>query len=368
MTNKLLTDKEIESSKLLADLTKLHAEVNQLRNQEFLVPSGVLVLISTIFSQITYKIYTPLIILLGLMFYWHYTLTIIRTRITQYLILTDLSDWEKRYRDFADIDENRSIGQKITVIAIFQCLAIGIYAWVTLDVIEEIATPNIMNTISQFDELQEVFLFMHEELRKLQFNKTIDCVLTIFRSLISSFFAIIISYCWLYQISFGKGVKINSIPNITKFLFKTNKFYKTILLLITTMVTAILYLYRPIIFVQSLNTISLIWFLVVINNHQDNIKSGLNNIKNKWIMVIDRCTYPINIDVESSSNLFVGTSPFFPKIEVKKYKIEEVIEEMRKEIINNLKSSNDNPKTPQDLLITQFIEVYRPQNETNKRL
>ena len=91
---------------MAADLAKLHSEVNQLRNQEFLIPSAVLVLIATIFNIIDYTIFTPLIMLLGLIYYWFYTLHVIRTRITQYLIVSQQSFWEYRYRKFADSNIN----------------------------------------------------------------------------------------------------------------------------------------------------------------------------------------------------------------------------------------------------------------------
>lgn len=124
----------IERKKIIiaADLAKLHSEVNQLRNQEFLIPSGVLVMIATIFNSIDYKMFTPLIAFLGLSYYWFCTLHVIRTRITQYLILSKQSFWEYRYRKFADLQTNAQVGQKKTVNLIFQLIAIGFYIYTTL--------------------------------------------------------------------------------------------------------------------------------------------------------------------------------------------------------------------------------------------
>jgi hypothetical protein len=86
------------------DVSKLHSEVNQFRNQEFWVCSFAIAILGSSLDEI---ISSPAIgagilaILLGL-FFWHYTITDTRSRVTSYLKAMDLSLWEIRYREFAN--------------------------------------------------------------------------------------------------------------------------------------------------------------------------------------------------------------------------------------------------------------------------
>jgi hypothetical protein len=96
-----------------ADAAKLHAEINQLRNQEFLISSYGLVYVTAIISvsfqsslgmsSITFALLTiSLLAVLTILFIWYYTLSSLRTKISVYLAVTHLSKWEVDYRFFAD--------------------------------------------------------------------------------------------------------------------------------------------------------------------------------------------------------------------------------------------------------------------------
>lgn len=87
-----------------ADLAKLHAEVNQLRNNEFLLCSFAIGLFGAIKASSAHGLITNLGVLLVLsaLFYWHYTLTDTRSRIISFMQVTERSEWEMLYRQFAD--------------------------------------------------------------------------------------------------------------------------------------------------------------------------------------------------------------------------------------------------------------------------
>ena len=88
-----------------ADLAKLHNEVNQLRNHEFLVCSFALALIGATAAELRQGPPVTgvaiIMVLLGL-FFWYHTLMDARSRITSFLRATRRSQWEILYRAFAD--------------------------------------------------------------------------------------------------------------------------------------------------------------------------------------------------------------------------------------------------------------------------
>ena len=105
-----------------ADLTKIHAEINQFRNHEFLVSSGAIAAFATTAQELPK---TPLLgvgvllLLLGL-FFWHYVLTDTRSRLSAYLRVTSCSLWEMNYRRFAD--RTRTPGQRGAAVITFMVL------------------------------------------------------------------------------------------------------------------------------------------------------------------------------------------------------------------------------------------------------
>jgi hypothetical protein len=87
-----------------ADITKIHAEINQFRNQEFLVSSGAIAAFATTAQELPRSPLLGagvLVLLLGL-FFWHYVLTDTRSRLSAYLRVARKSGWERDYRVFAD--------------------------------------------------------------------------------------------------------------------------------------------------------------------------------------------------------------------------------------------------------------------------
>ena len=87
------------------DASKLHAEINQLRNQEFLITSFALAFFAGSISEIAQEpgLSIALLVVLAALFLWYYALCALRTRISVYLEVTNLSKWEGDYRTFADI-------------------------------------------------------------------------------------------------------------------------------------------------------------------------------------------------------------------------------------------------------------------------
>ena len=64
------------------------------------------------------------------LFYWYYTLCSIRTRLTVYLDLSQLSKWEDHWRKFADIVTNPSQRTAATVLfVLFGIIGTALPAW-----------------------------------------------------------------------------------------------------------------------------------------------------------------------------------------------------------------------------------------------
>jgi len=94
----------IKEDVIKADLAKLHAEVNQLRNNEFLLCSFAIGLFGAIKASSAQGLTTNfgILFVFGALFYWHYTLTDTRSRIITFMQVTERSEWEMLYRKFAD--------------------------------------------------------------------------------------------------------------------------------------------------------------------------------------------------------------------------------------------------------------------------
>jgi hypothetical protein len=107
-----------------ADLAKLHNEINQLRNHEFLACSFALGIVGTTIPELTHGPVVGLgilLVLLGL-FFWHHTLIDTRSRLTSYLKATRRSQWELLYRRFAD--QERGFGQRTAGAVTFGLLGV----------------------------------------------------------------------------------------------------------------------------------------------------------------------------------------------------------------------------------------------------
>jgi hypothetical protein len=114
-----------------ADLAKLHNEVNQLRNHEFLVCSFALALVGSTASVLSQEPTTGLTILLILagLYAWHLTIMDSRSRITTFLRASRRSNWEILYREFADTPWRvliRRWGQRNAAVIIFLVLGLAI--------------------------------------------------------------------------------------------------------------------------------------------------------------------------------------------------------------------------------------------------
>lgn len=120
-TQKLLGSDDI----LKADLTKLHSEINQFRNQEFWVCSFAIAIFGTTAREVKDNPLLGLCVLLVLLclLYWHHTLTDTRNRLLTYLKITQKSHWELKYRKFAD--SIRYPSQRLA--ALFTFLGLGIF-------------------------------------------------------------------------------------------------------------------------------------------------------------------------------------------------------------------------------------------------
>jgi len=112
-----------------ADATKLHAEINQVRNQEFLICSFALLLYAASFPAIAQEpgLVIALLLAFSALLYWHYALGAIRTRLSVYLEVMKLSKWERDYRAFADTETYPS--QRTAALVLFATLGITSTAW-----------------------------------------------------------------------------------------------------------------------------------------------------------------------------------------------------------------------------------------------
>lgn len=108
----------------VADATKIHGEINQLRNQEFLICSFALLLYGASFQTVAQEpgLAIPLLMIYGTLFYWHYALCALQTKLSVYLSLTRLSEWESDYRGFGNIITHP--GQRTAATVIFVVLGI----------------------------------------------------------------------------------------------------------------------------------------------------------------------------------------------------------------------------------------------------
>ncbi len=106
----------------VADANKIHAEINQLRNQQFLTCSFALALYGVSFQAVDSEplLVIPQLVVLGTMFYWHYTLRAVQVKLSTYLRKSGLSRWERDYRAFADVVKRPS--QRATAAVIFVVL------------------------------------------------------------------------------------------------------------------------------------------------------------------------------------------------------------------------------------------------------
>ena len=116
-----LDDKDV----IRADVAKLHNEVNQLRNHEFLINSFAIATVAVSLSVVTEYNFIIVFIMLFLLLiirYWQYTILDLRTRITTYLSTFKYSYWEHDYRSFSDRRPNPSMSHA----NIFLFIIIGI--------------------------------------------------------------------------------------------------------------------------------------------------------------------------------------------------------------------------------------------------
>lgn len=93
-----------EKDKTKLDVAKIHNEINQFRNQEFWVCSFAIALFGATVKFLPGKplLSFGVIVVLGGLYLWHYTLAATRARLTTYLQVKHLSIWEIEYREFAD--------------------------------------------------------------------------------------------------------------------------------------------------------------------------------------------------------------------------------------------------------------------------
>jgi hypothetical protein len=113
-----------------ADATKKHAEINQIRNQEFLICSFALVFYGASFSAIATEpvLVIPLLLAFAALYYWYFTLGAVRTRMSVYLDVKRLSQWEGDYRKFADTTM-RHPSQRTAAAVLFVILGVIGTAW-----------------------------------------------------------------------------------------------------------------------------------------------------------------------------------------------------------------------------------------------
>lgn len=110
--------------KIKADIAKLHSEINQFRNQEFWVCSFAIALFGATARFLPDKspvLAFGVIVALGALYLWHYTLVATRGRLTTYLRVTGLSVWEVNYRKFANRLSRPSQG----LAAVFTFVSLG---------------------------------------------------------------------------------------------------------------------------------------------------------------------------------------------------------------------------------------------------
>jgi uncharacterized membrane protein YvlD (DUF360 family) len=107
-----------------ADIAKLHSEINQFRNQEFVVCSFAIALFGATAKELPGKwllSLSVLVLLVGL-FLWHYTLVSTRSRLASYLRVRRLSQWEDNYTNFAS--KLKSPSQRKAALVIFITLGL----------------------------------------------------------------------------------------------------------------------------------------------------------------------------------------------------------------------------------------------------
>lgn len=114
-----------------ADLAKLHSEVNQFRNHEFLICSFALALVGSTVSALSQSPLTGLAILFVLfgLYVWLLTIMDSRSRVTTFLRASRNSYWENRYRKFADTPDLGKFftwGQRNAATVIFVVLGLVI--------------------------------------------------------------------------------------------------------------------------------------------------------------------------------------------------------------------------------------------------
>lgn len=114
-----------------ADLAKLHSEVNQFRNHEFLICSFALALVGSTVSALSQSPLTGLAILSVLfgLYVWLLTIMDSRSRVTTFLRASRNSYWENRYRKFADTPDLGRFctwGQRNAATVIFAVLGLVI--------------------------------------------------------------------------------------------------------------------------------------------------------------------------------------------------------------------------------------------------
>lgn len=104
------------------DITKLHEEINQLRNQQFLICSFALLAVSTTVPHVSTKSYVSQIVVsvLIVLMIWFYVLIRTSSRLSEYLIYMGYSDWESHYEKY--VLEYGYAGQRKTGILFFLSL------------------------------------------------------------------------------------------------------------------------------------------------------------------------------------------------------------------------------------------------------
>jgi len=111
-----------------ADAEKIHAEINQLRNQQFLICSfalGAVAAVIPVVSTIEYVIHVALIIL-SILFLWFYTLLKTHARLAVYLKINEMSVWESDYDKYSKKYEYS--GQRKIAVLFFGVLALVLLA------------------------------------------------------------------------------------------------------------------------------------------------------------------------------------------------------------------------------------------------
>jgi hypothetical protein len=130
------------------DVQKLHAEVNQLRQQEFLTTSFALALVASVLPTLitrdqSPKIAVAVLAMLLTLWLWNYTIARVRLRIVSYLRYCKYSNWENDYRCFTQKIRNPSQSMVATIFF----LILGLFV-TGAALLEKFSVPGFMQSRS----------------------------------------------------------------------------------------------------------------------------------------------------------------------------------------------------------------------------